>query len=158
MQAIIAKLKKELELMRNEDREKMVDAETRHESFKRTNEKELETIRQRLDYVTKEFYGYKNKNQPQTTNLENKVRNLDGKVGELKHHNETNQKRLDDLQPILEVRNANEDLRQSLCNFIFDAWNKQYEEVFQKKNEYMRNFDMQEQRNKTYTNDIRELH
>ena len=157
MNAILKEVKKELLMMRQEDTTKLTDAEARHEAYKRTQEKELNGMRDRIDYVIKEFFGFKNKAWPATTSLEGKVRTLDSKLSELRHHHEAAQKRLEDLSPLLEMRHGNQDLRHALCDFVFDAWNKQYEDVFQKKNEYMRNFDMQEQRNKTYTNDIREV-
>ena len=46
-------------------------------------------MRQRVDYVTKEFYTYKNIQVPKHAGLENKLRSIDTKLGELAHHTST---------------------------------------------------------------------
>ena len=97
-------------------------------------------MRQRVDYITKEFYTYKNIQVPKHAGLENKLRTIDTKLGELNHHTTTSQEKLKDLQPLIELNYADtsKDLRECLINYVFEAWNKEYGETYSRKSEYMR--------------------
>ena len=54
-----------------------------------------------------------------------------------------NVKRLEELQPIAELNYADtsKDLRECLINFVFEAWNKEYGEMFARRSEYSNHCD-----------------
>ena len=109
--------------------------------------------------MSTEFYNYKNIWAPKFGSLENKLRNVDGKVGELTHHNTTNQERLKELQPLIELNypDTSKDLRTCLIDYVFEAWNKEYNDTFARKSEYLRYAEGQEVKNKQYFQEIRDL-
>lgn len=75
--------------------------------------------------------------------MELKVRQLQAKLGELEYHKNTNTKHIENLMPLLEIKHdPDKDMRTCLAEYIFDAWNKEYKDVFTRRAEWMKQSDV----------------
>lgn len=97
---IIQKLKDDFDKQKEVDKEKEELRLNREIAYKRTLEKEMEEMRERLSFVTKECYSIKNEVTPELKQASKDVRKLQEELRNLLDNSYNVKKKIETLEPI----------------------------------------------------------
>ena len=115
-------LRNEIERQRASDREKEELRLNREIAYKRTMEKEIEEMKERISFVNKECYALKNDVTPELKTASRDVRKLQEELKNLIEGTFSLKRKVEVLDPIIQVQKDGEDLRKCLIDLILSEW------------------------------------
>ena len=139
-------MKDDIDKERAANREKEELRLNRDIAYKRTQEKEMEELRDRLTYVTKECFALKNEVTPEIKSTSQAVRKLQTDTNALTDSSYQIRKKLENLDPILQVMKDGENLRKSFTDYILKEWHDKHSEDYMTVSSLEKIFEDQEKK------------
>ena len=140
--------------MKEEARHKEELRLNREIAYKRTMEKDIENIRERLEFVTKEYYTYKNEVTPVQKEHTTDIRYMKESIQTITKRNYDLKQKLDILEPILQIKMDDRDLRRNLTDYMMNEWRDRFSEAYMTVDQLNRVFEEQKEKHKEHYREI----
>ena len=100
-----------------------------------------------MGQITQEFYNYKNLEAPKHGKYDSNIRTLYQRVEELSVNNKAYKKKVEFLEPLVDLKKEGQNLRESLLTYILANWENKYGDNFAVKKDFLASIDVQDTAN-----------
>ena len=127
-------------------------------AYKRTMEKEIEEMKERLSYVNKECYALKNDVTPEIKAASRDVRKIQEELKNLLDGTFSLKRKVEVLEPIIQVQKDGEDLRKCLIDLILSEWRARISDEYMTAESLGKIHEEQDESNKKLIGSLSEQH
>ena len=123
-------VKQELDAFKTVQQTKDIEVRDKDTAYKKTMQKELEDLRERVDFVTKDYYQLKNDQAGQIALASKNVHYLQEAMSAVQVTTTEHDRRIAFFDSLKELKSPDKDLRKCITDYILDEWQNRYDEQF----------------------------